>query len=66
MQEKDRARRGLRHDGGRMRKVEEGKMEREGSLLEMRQWTNASLYQTPIPDAAGAVSEITGPLNSTA
>ena len=29
MQEKDGARRGLRHDGGRMRRVEGGKMERE-------------------------------------
>jgi hypothetical protein len=29
MQEKDGARRGLRHDGGRMRRVEGGEMERE-------------------------------------
>jgi hypothetical protein len=39
MQEKDGAHRGLRHDGGRMRRVEGGEMEREKELLERRRGT---------------------------
>ena len=63
MQEKDGAHRGLRHDGGRMRRVEGGKLEGEscwksgGGRTRLYSWPRVGLADEAssgaIPDAAG-------------